>query len=159
MVFALAELSCQQHFHLLPSLLPRSPQQRPLQQSLGSSLCRESHWKCLLLTLLMYGCFVTLAWCALGRVEVLVSYSSADVDATSAAYSDILPPESPCYSGYVYIPLAFLAMLYVVYLVECWHCFSKTAVLAHAEFQVTAALTGSSFTHVSLTGASHLLSG
>uniref|UniRef100_H3CGA2 Transmembrane protein 151A n=1 Tax=Tetraodon nigroviridis TaxID=99883 RepID=H3CGA2_TETNG len=126
---------CQQHFHLLPSLLPRSPQQRPLQQSLGSSLCRESHWKCLLLTLLMYGCFVTLAWCALGRVEVLVSYSSADVDATSAAYSDILPPESPCYSGYVYIPLAFLAMLYVVYLVECWHCFSKTAVLAHAEFQ------------------------
>ncbi|XP_029696564.1 transmembrane protein 151B isoform X2 [Takifugu rubripes] len=84
----------------------------------------------------MYGCFATLAWCALGRVDVLISYSSADVDATSAAYSnDILHPESPCYSGYVYIPLAFLAMLYVVYLVECWHCFSKTAMLAHAEFQ------------------------
>ncbi|XP_056883080.1 transmembrane protein 151A isoform X2 [Takifugu flavidus] len=111
-------------------------EQRPVQQSLGSSLCRESHWKCLLLTLLMYGCFATLAWCALGRVDVLISYSSADVDATSAAYSnDILHPESPCYSGYVYIPLAFLAMLYVVYLVECWHCFSKTAMLAHAEFQ------------------------
>lgn len=86
----------------------------------------------------MYGCFATLAWCALGRVEVLISSSSADVDATSAAYSnDILHQESPCYSGYVYIPLAFLAMLYVVYLVECWHCFSKMAMLAHAEFQVT----------------------
>lgn len=111
----------------------------------------------------MYGCFATLAWCALGRVEVLISYSSTDVDATSAAYSDILHPESPCYSGYVYIPLAFLAMLYVVYLVECWHCFSKTAMLAHAEFQVIVALTHSGFltwsekTHVSLTGDSDSL--
>lgn len=112
-------------------------QQRPVQQSLGSSLCRESHWKCLLLTLLMYGCFATLAWCALGSVDIFISSASADVDTTSVAYSnDILHPESPCYSGYVYIPLAFLAMLYVVYLVECWHCFSKTAMLANAEFQV-----------------------
>ncbi|XP_030578668.1 transmembrane protein 151A [Archocentrus centrarchus] len=107
-------------------------QQRPVQQSLASSLCRESHWKCLLLTLLMYGCFATLAWCALCRIPVLGSSISAD--GTSAAY-DIRQWESPCSSGYVYIPLAFLAMLYVVYLVECWHCFSKTAMLAHAEFQ------------------------
>ncbi|KAK1889915.1 Transmembrane protein 151B [Dissostichus eleginoides] len=114
-------------------------QQRPVQQSFGSSLCRESHWKCLLLTLLMYGCFATLAWCALCRVPVLGSSSGplgSDDDATSAAYyNDILHLESPCSSGYVYIPLAFLAMLYVVYLVECWHCFSKTAMLANAEFQ------------------------
>ncbi|XP_068164283.1 transmembrane protein 151A-like [Antennarius striatus] len=112
-------------------------QQRPLQQSLASALCRESHWKCLLLTLLMYGCFATLAWCALCRVDVLGSSSvTGDDDATSAAYyNDILQSESPCSSGYVYIPLAFLAMLYVVYLVECWHCFSKMAMLAHAEFQ------------------------
>ncbi|XP_024144328.1 transmembrane protein 151A isoform X2 [Oryzias melastigma] len=114
-------------------------QQRPVQQSLASSLCRESHWKCLLLTLLMYGCFATLAWCALCRVPVLGSSSiplGSDSEATSAAYyNDILHLESPCSSGYVYIPLAFLAMLYVVYLVECWHCFSKTALLAHAEFQ------------------------
>lgn len=89
----------------------------------------------------MYGCFATLAWCALCRVPVLGSSSiplDADDDATSAAYyNDILHLESPCSSGYVYIPLAFLAMLYVVYLVECWHCFSKTAMLAHAEFQVS----------------------
>uniref|UniRef100_A0A3Q3K9P5 Transmembrane protein 151A n=1 Tax=Monopterus albus TaxID=43700 RepID=A0A3Q3K9P5_MONAL len=99
---------------------------RELQQSLASSLCRESHWKCLLLTLLMYGCFATLTWCALCRVPVLGSSSiplGIDGDATSAAYyNDILHLESPCSSGYVYIPLAFLAMLYVVYLVECWHC-------------------------------------
>lgn len=88
----------------------------------------------------MYGCFATLAWCALCRVPVLRSSSiplGAVDDATSATfYNHILYLESPCSSGYVYIPLAFLAMLYVVYLVECWHCFSKTAMLAHAEFQV-----------------------
>ncbi|XP_041842521.1 transmembrane protein 151B [Melanotaenia boesemani] len=110
-------------------------QQRPVQQSLASSLCRESHWKCLLLTLLMYGCFATLAWCALCRVPVLGSSSILLGDDDEAYYNDILHLESPCSSGYVYIPLAFLAMLYVVYLVECWHCFSKTAMLAHAEFQ------------------------
>lgn len=126
---------------LLPlSLLFVFPQQRPVQQSLASSLCRESHWKCLLLTLLMYGCFATLAWCALCRVAVLGSYSTPlggdDGAAAAAYYKDIVHLESPCSSGYVYIPLAFLAMLYVVYLVECWHCFSKTAMLAHAEFQV-----------------------
>uniref|UniRef100_A0A672YSD7 Transmembrane protein 151A n=1 Tax=Sphaeramia orbicularis TaxID=375764 RepID=A0A672YSD7_9TELE len=99
--------------------------QRPVQQSLASSLCRESHWKCLLLTLLMYGCFATLAWCALCRVPVLGS-SSIPLGADD---------DSPCSSGYVYIPLAFLAMLYVVYLVECWHCFSKTAMLAHEVYE------------------------
>ncbi|XP_077400542.1 transmembrane protein 151B-like [Vanacampus margaritifer] len=115
-------------------------QQRPIQQSVASSLCRESHWKCLLLTLLMYGCFATLIWCALCRVPVLssspVRVTTADGNSTSAAYyNDVQRLESPCSSGYLYIPLAFLAMLYVVYLVECWHCFSKTAMLAHAEFQ------------------------
>lgn len=88
----------------------------------------------------MYGCFATLAWCALCRVPVLASSSirfGADDDATPVAFYDITHLESPCSSGYVYIPLAFLAMLYVVYLVECWHCFSKTAMLAHAEFQVS----------------------
>uniref|UniRef100_A0A4W4DXB5 Transmembrane protein 151A n=1 Tax=Electrophorus electricus TaxID=8005 RepID=A0A4W4DXB5_ELEEL len=99
--------------------------QRPVKQSLASSLCRESHWKCLLLTLLMYGCFGTLAWCGLCKVPVLPS--------TTTGFPDDLARDSPCSSGYIYIPLAFLAMLYVVYLVECWHCYSKTAMLAQAE--------------------------
>ncbi|GLH15833.1 Uncharacterized protein GBIM_20254 [Gryllus bimaculatus] len=29
---------------------------------------------------------------------------------------------SPCEDGYMYVPVAFLAMLYLLYLVECWHC-------------------------------------
>ncbi|XP_055757305.1 transmembrane protein 151A [Salvelinus fontinalis] len=113
-------------------------EQRPLQQSLAASLCRESYWKCLVLTLLMYGCFTTLGWCVVCRVPVLGSGEYVVVSATTATTFPDLPQlhlqhDSPCSSGYVYIPLAFLAMLYVVYLVECWHCYSKTAILAHAE--------------------------
>ncbi|XP_018584331.1 transmembrane protein 151B [Scleropages formosus] len=109
----------------------RREEQRPLKQSLSSSLCRESHWKCLLLTLLMYGCFATLGWCSLYRVTVMAT----DDHGASFYYGGRarLYHDSPCSNGYVYIPLAFLAMLYVVYLVECWHCYSKTATLAKVE--------------------------
>uniref|UniRef100_A0A4W3GYP7 Transmembrane protein 151A n=1 Tax=Callorhinchus milii TaxID=7868 RepID=A0A4W3GYP7_CALMI len=90
----------------------------PLKQSLSGSLCRESHWKCLLLTLLMYGCFGVVTWCHLSKVTRLAF--DRDLRGESMIYH-----ESPCSSGYVYIPLAFLMMLYVVYLVECWHCYAK----------------------------------
>ncbi|KAL0970703.1 hypothetical protein UPYG_G00245970 [Umbra pygmaea] len=116
-------------------------EQRPVQQSLAASLCREFHWKCFVLTGLMYGCFAALGWCAVCRVPVLGSGEYVvDLETSAAAtvaFSDgpllHLHQESPCFSGYIYIPLTFLAMLYVVYLVECWHCYSKTAILAHAE--------------------------
>ncbi|XP_062393503.1 transmembrane protein 151B [Sardina pilchardus] len=106
-------------------------EQRPLKQSLGGSLCRESHWKCLLLTLLMIGCFCTLGWCSLYRVAVM----AADDQGHAYFYGDAARVylDSPCSNGYVYIPVAFLAMLYIVYLVECWHCYSKTAHLPQVE--------------------------
>ncbi|XP_043076960.1 transmembrane protein 151B [Puntigrus tetrazona] len=104
-------------------------EQRPLKQSLSGSLCRESHWKCLLLTLLMYGCFGTLGWCSLYRITVITFDDQAYFYKGNAR----LYHDSPCSNGYVYIPVAFLAMLYVVYLVECWHCYSKTANLAKVE--------------------------
>ncbi|XP_030075159.1 transmembrane protein 151A [Microcaecilia unicolor] len=93
-------------------------EQRPLKQSLSSSLCRESHWKCLVLSLLMYGCFGVVGWCRLAKVTRLA------FDGTYRGESTIYH-DSPCSSGYIYIPLAFLGMLYVVYLVECWHCFTR----------------------------------
>lgn len=31
----------------------------------------------------------------------------------------------PCEDGYIYIPIAFVIMLYLVYLVECWHCHTR----------------------------------
>uniref|UniRef100_A0A8C5HME2 Transmembrane protein 151Ba n=1 Tax=Gouania willdenowi TaxID=441366 RepID=A0A8C5HME2_GOUWI len=92
--------------------------QRPHKQSLTKSLCKESHWKCLLLSLLMYGCVGVMVWCQVTKVTRL-SFDSA-YKGKSMMYHD-----SPCSNGYLYIPLAFLVMLYVVYLVECWHCYIK----------------------------------
>ncbi|CAL8392849.1 transmembrane protein 151B [Gadus morhua] len=80
-------------------------EQWPVKQSLAKSFCRESHWKCLLLSALIYGCVGTVAWCK-GRPPLLYD-------------------PSPCSHGYLSIPLAFLLMLYVVYLVECWHCHAR----------------------------------
>ncbi|XP_078714435.1 transmembrane protein 151B-like [Lampetra fluviatilis] len=90
-------------------------EQRPVQPSLGASLCRESNWKCLVLTMLMYGCLGALTWCDLTTVTRL-AFDQAHTGKTMVYH------ESPCANGYVYIPLAFLGMLYVVYLFECWHC-------------------------------------
>ncbi|XP_062341950.1 transmembrane protein 151A isoform X2 [Osmerus eperlanus] len=104
-------------------------EERPCKPSLPGSLCRESHWKCLLLTLLMFGCFGTLSWCSLYRVTVM----AADDHGLYYGGRARLYHDSPCSNGYVYIPVAFLVMLYIVYLVECWHCYSKTASLARVE--------------------------
>ncbi|XP_076021452.1 transmembrane protein 151B [Genypterus blacodes] len=93
-------------------------EQRPLKQSLSKSLCQESHWKCLLLSLLMYGCVGTMTWCQVTKVTRL-SFNNA-YKGKSMMYH-----ESPCSNGYIYIPLAFLVMLYVVYVVECWHWYTK----------------------------------
>ncbi|CDQ97185.1 transmembrane protein 151B-like [Oncorhynchus mykiss] len=94
-------------------------EQRPLKQSLSKSLCRESFWKCLLLSMLMYGCMGAMVWCHVTKVTRL-TFDSA-FKGKSMMYHD-----SPCSDGYIYIPLAFLLMLYLVYLVECWHCNAKS---------------------------------
>ncbi|XP_022067179.2 transmembrane protein 151B isoform X1 [Acanthochromis polyacanthus] len=93
-------------------------EQLPQKQSLAKSLCQETHWKCLLLSLLMYGCVGVTAWCQVTKVTHL-SFNSA-YKGKSMMYHD-----SPCSNGFIYIPLAFLVMLYVVYLVECWHCYTR----------------------------------
>ncbi|KAJ7988018.1 hypothetical protein DPEC_G00319280 [Dallia pectoralis] len=93
-------------------------EQRPLKQSLTKSLCRESHWKCLLLSLLLYGCVGAMAWCHVTKVTRL-SFDSA------YKVKSMMYHESPCSNGYIYIPVAFLLTLYAVYLVECWHCHAR----------------------------------
>ncbi|KAB5539970.1 hypothetical protein PHYPO_G00095480 [Pangasianodon hypophthalmus] len=93
----------------------RREEQRPQQQSLIEALWRESHWKCLLLTLLMYGCAIAMTWCCLAKVTRLSINNN--LKGMSMVYHD-----SACSDGYVYIPVAFLLTLYTLYLVECWHC-------------------------------------
>ncbi|XP_077138056.1 transmembrane protein 151B isoform X2 [Ranitomeya variabilis] len=59
-----------------------------------------------------------MTWCHVTKVTRL-TFDSA-YKGNSMMYHD-----SPCSNGYIYIPLAFLVMLYVVYLVECWHCYTR----------------------------------
>ncbi|XP_048084473.1 transmembrane protein 151B [Alosa alosa] len=118
-----------------PASLDVREEQRPVKQSLSASMCRESHWRCLLLSLLMYSCLGAVAWCQLTSVTKLSFDSSATSSLTASITSmrggtgggagagrSMIYHDSPCADGYVYIPLAFLLMLYAVYLVECWHC-------------------------------------
>nr|CAD7461056.1 unnamed protein product [Timema tahoe] len=112
-------------------------EQRPIQQSLCRTLQREASWKCLILTLLIYGCLGAVTWCRMAEVtKVSIVRSSV----RPSLCSPICPPViinfslypikstrqmSPCDDGYIYIPVAFMAMLYLVYLVECWHCTAR----------------------------------
>lgn len=94
-------------------------QQRPIKHCLCVSLKRDAHWKCLILTLLIYGCLTAIAWCRLAvTTRVVMLYdrylSQTEVDTGS-----------PCADGYIYIPVAFVILIYLVYLVECWHCHTR----------------------------------
>ncbi|XP_035218578.1 transmembrane protein 151B-like, partial [Stegodyphus dumicola] len=92
--------------------------QRPQKQGLCRSLRRDAHVKCLVLTLLIAGCLAALAWCQCARVtRLVVNFQSFPITTRRTA--------SPCEDGYVFIPVAFMAMLYLVYLVECWHCTTR----------------------------------
>uniref|UniRef100_A0A665VQ34 Si:dkey-13p1.4 n=1 Tax=Echeneis naucrates TaxID=173247 RepID=A0A665VQ34_ECHNA len=90
--------------------------------------CRESHWRCLLLSLLMYSCMGAVAWCQLTRVTK-ISFNPALTSSFMASFTSPLP----CSDGYIYIPLAFLLMLYVLYMVECWHCRARSELQCKAD--------------------------
>ncbi|KAL8568288.1 hypothetical protein ACOMHN_040861 [Nucella lapillus] len=107
--------------------------QRPIKQSFFGSLRRDAHWKCLILTLLIIGCLSAIAWCRLAVLKKTPPPSASSSYILSSHYSFSLSNrqdmdgfrESPCDDGYVYIPVAFVIMLYLVYIVECWHSHTR----------------------------------
>ncbi|XP_061174456.1 transmembrane protein 151B-like [Saccostrea echinata] len=95
-------------------------EQVPSKQSFCGSLRRDAHWKCMILTLLIYGCLSAIIWCRLAVITTItVSYYGHRMANTQVTSS------KPCEDGYIYIPIAFVIMLYLVYLVECWHCHTR----------------------------------
>lgn len=95
-------------------------QLEPIRQSFCGSLKRDAHWKCLILTVLICGCLIAIVWCRLATITtVVISYYSPRSPNTKVTQS------SPCEAGYIYIPVAFVIMLYFVYLVECYHCHTR----------------------------------
>uniref|UniRef100_A0A674EHD3 Si:dkey-13p1.4 n=1 Tax=Salmo trutta TaxID=8032 RepID=A0A674EHD3_SALTR len=114
--------------------------QPPAKQSLSACMCPESHCRCLLLSLPMYSCLGAVAWCQLTRVTKLSFDSSvtsltffSSIKEVGMGGGAMIYHDSPCSDGYVYIPLAFLFMLYVVYLVDCWYCWARSELQCKAD--------------------------
>ncbi|XP_076045096.1 transmembrane protein 151B-like [Oratosquilla oratoria] len=92
-----------------------SDEQRPVRQGSCRILRHSGNWKCLILSLLIVSCLAAIAWCRLTQVtKVFVNFSVFPITRTRHI--------SPCEDGFLYIPVAFLILLYLVYLVECFHC-------------------------------------
>ncbi|XP_033335867.2 uncharacterized protein LOC117225836 isoform X2 [Megalopta genalis] len=89
-------------------------EQRPESQTLCGALQKEPNCKCLVLSVLIYGCLAAVTWCRCANVtKVVINFSKYLIRSTRHV--------SPCDDGYIYIPVAFMGMLYLVYLVECYH--------------------------------------
>ncbi|XP_015587979.1 uncharacterized protein LOC107264339 [Cephus cinctus] len=102
-------------------------EQRPISQTLCGALQKEANCKCLVLSLLIYGCLAAITWCRCANVtKVVINAFRNPIRSTKHV--------SPCDDGYIYIPVAFMGMLYLVYLVECYH--SPTRIdLLHSKSQ------------------------
>ncbi|XP_050668534.1 transmembrane protein 151B-like [Leptidea sinapis] len=99
---------------------------RPRQQSLCGVLRREGNWKCLLLTLMIAGCLGSVAWCSTAEIDrQLIDLTKYPIKQTVRG--------SPCDVGYAYIPIAFVLLLYLVYLVECYHSTARIQLARRVE--------------------------
>ncbi|XP_076620916.1 uncharacterized protein LOC143341711 isoform X1 [Colletes latitarsis] len=102
-------------------------EQRPVSQTVCGVLQKEPNCKCLVLSVLIYGCLAAVTWCRCANVtKVVINFSRYPIRSTRHV--------SPCDDGYIYIPVAFMGMLYLVYLVECYHSPIRIDLL-HAESQ------------------------
>lgn len=98
-----------------------SEEQQPTRQTVCETLRHAANWKCFILTLLIVFCLAAITWCRLTQVtKTIVNFSTFPITRKRHL--------SPCEDGYLYIPVAFLAMLYLVYLVECFHCPTRTQI-------------------------------
>ncbi|KAE9412644.1 hypothetical protein Angca_003808, partial [Angiostrongylus cantonensis] len=90
---------------------------RPRRPGLFQVLRRSGYWKCLSCSLLLVGCGFYASWCHFKHM----------------AYSGLQPlliyHHGPCAHGYNFVPIVFGLMLYIVYVMECWHSRSKLAML------------------------------
>ncbi|XP_014208374.1 transmembrane protein 151B-like [Copidosoma floridanum] len=109
---------------------PENEEQKAVPQTLCGALQKEANCKCLVLSVLIYGCLAAVTWCRCANVtKIVINFSTFPIKSTKYV--------SPCDDGYIYIPVAFMGMLYLVYLVECYHSPIRID-LRHAEDQSNA---------------------
>ena len=69
-------------------------QQKPIKQTFFGSLRRDTHWKCLMLTVLILGCLVAISWCRLSvTTRTVLNYYEMSVSQANRA-------ASPCDDGW-----------------------------------------------------------
>ncbi|KAG0727357.1 Transmembrane protein 151B [Chionoecetes opilio] len=113
-----------------------SEQQEPARQGVCGVLRHSTNWKCFMLTLLILACLTAITWCRLTQVtKVFLDFDTFPITMTRKL--------SACEDGYLYIPVAFLAMLYLLYLIECFHCptrmqLTNTTPASHVEDMIEA---------------------
>ncbi|CAJ0963237.1 unnamed protein product, partial [Mesorhabditis belari] len=84
--------------------------QKVRRRSLLRVIVRSPYWKCFICTLLIGLCIFYATWCHFHHN----AYSANSV-------FNRLYQHGACAQGYNFIPIVFGVMLYVVYLMECWH--------------------------------------
>ncbi|XP_003380647.1 transmembrane protein 151B [Trichinella spiralis] len=76
--------------------------------------------KCFALSAMIVSCLVAIGWCQL-TANALPTVRSVDNSGNDQSQFSI----GPCDEGYTFIPMAFAAMLYCLYMMECWHYQSR----------------------------------
>ncbi|KAL7636321.1 UNVERIFIED_CONTAM: hypothetical protein RMT77_013080 [Armadillidium vulgare] len=90
-------------------------EQRPVRQTIWSTFRHSANWKCLFLSFFIIACLSAITWCRITHIKKkIVNFSVFPITS--------IKQTSPCEDGVLYLPVAILVMLYLLYLVECFHC-------------------------------------
>ncbi|KFD52513.1 hypothetical protein M514_06547 [Trichuris suis] len=106
----------------------------PKRRFICKSIRANFYFKCFALSSMILGCAVVTSWCQFftnsnaGNDHNDFHHrpqrrSNQQEESTVAVLAG--PPAGPCDEGYAFIPMAFAAMLYCLYLMECWHYRSR----------------------------------
>ncbi|CAI2339317.1 unnamed protein product [Caenorhabditis sp. 36 PRJEB53466] len=87
---------------------------------------RTGYGKCLVCSLLLVLCFFYASYCHVKH------------EAYSGSQPLLIYQHGPCAQGYNFVPIVFGLMLYIVYLMECWH--SRTKIISMKKVRVEDAL-------------------
>uniref|UniRef100_A0A915KII1 Uncharacterized protein n=1 Tax=Romanomermis culicivorax TaxID=13658 RepID=A0A915KII1_ROMCU len=101
-------------------------EQKPIRRSLAYCLKKNFHWKCFSLTFIVLLCLASIAFCQI-RYQSYINVRKymlrfEHLNSFIKCHSVFCSLKGPCQQGYNFIPVAFVVMLYIVYIMECWHC-------------------------------------
>ncbi|CAL2031061.1 unnamed protein product [Caenorhabditis brenneri] len=99
---------------------------RPRRPNICRVLRRTGYGKCLVCSLLLVLCFFYATYCHVKH------------EAYSGSQPLLIYQHGPCAQGYNFVPIVFGLMLYIVYLMECWH--SRTKIISMKKVRVEDAL-------------------